>query len=111
MILHQLKEVGIKISIDNFGTGYSSLHVLNRLPMDFVKIDRSSINEVNSDSNIAALVKTIIISSYSFCIRTFDFIPPLRIKNVLQFYLEQYIAFFFIENIPLTSSTFQHQFG
>jgi EAL domain-containing protein (putative c-di-GMP-specific phosphodiesterase class I) len=40
-IIREFKNVGVKISIDDFGTGYSSLSVLNNIPIDLVKIDKS----------------------------------------------------------------------
>lgn len=58
--LTQLKELGIKISIDDFGTGYSSLNILHRLPIDFVKIDKSFVSEISTNSSTETLVKTII---------------------------------------------------
>jgi diguanylate cyclase (GGDEF)-like protein len=59
-ILVQLKELGVKISIDDFGTGYSSLNVLNRLSIDFVKIDKSFVDEIATSANTASLIKTMI---------------------------------------------------
>jgi len=59
-ILHELKRIGVQISVDDFGTGYSSLSVLNKLPVDVVKIDQSFVNEVLISSNTSLLVKTII---------------------------------------------------
>ncbi|RBW70165.1 hypothetical protein DS031_08225 [Bacillus taeanensis] len=58
VIINKLKALGIKIAIDDFGTGYSSLSVLNQLPIDNLKIDKSFIKE--SNENGEALVKTII---------------------------------------------------
>jgi diguanylate cyclase (GGDEF)-like protein len=49
-LLHQLKEVGVRLSIDDFGTGYSSLSYLQRLPMDEVKIDRSFLQQLGTDT-------------------------------------------------------------
>ncbi len=60
MILHELKRIGLQISVDDFGTGYSSLSVLNKLPVDVVKIDQSFVNDILSNSNTSLLVKTII---------------------------------------------------
>lgn len=39
--MNQLKEFGLKIAIDDFGSGYSSLHLLKRMPIDILKIDKS----------------------------------------------------------------------
>jgi diguanylate cyclase (GGDEF)-like protein/PAS domain S-box-containing protein len=59
-ILQSLQEIGIKVSIDDFGTGYSSLSVLNKVPIDLVKIDKSFISEILTNPNTASLVKTMI---------------------------------------------------
>ncbi|TKC18891.1 sensor domain-containing protein [Robertmurraya kyonggiensis] len=59
-IIHELKELGVKISIDDFGTGYSSLSLLSSLSIDHVKIDKSFIDGITSNSNIASVVKKMI---------------------------------------------------
>ncbi|WP_078429849.1 EAL domain-containing protein [Alkalihalobacterium alkalinitrilicum] len=59
-IFQELKNLGIKISIDDFGTGYSSFSILGNLPIDLVKLDKSFVSEVTSNSCTAALVKTMI---------------------------------------------------
>ncbi|MCC3356165.1 putative bifunctional diguanylate cyclase/phosphodiesterase [Bacillus sp. REN16] len=56
--VYQLKKLGISISLDDFGTGYSSLSVLHQLPIDYLKIDRSFIQNFNTDSKI--LIQMII---------------------------------------------------
>ncbi|GIN20955.1 MAG TPA: bifunctional diguanylate cyclase/phosphodiesterase [Bacillus bacterium] len=59
-IIGKLKNIGIKVSIDDFGTGYSSLSVLSSLPIDAIKIDKSFVRKMMTDSNTASVVKTII---------------------------------------------------
>lgn len=57
-VFRELQEIGIRISIDDFGTGYSSLHRLKQLPINTLKIDRSFIDDLDSDGEV--IVDTII---------------------------------------------------
>ena len=59
-ILRQLDEMGLGISIDDFGTGYSSLVYLKKLPVDEIKIDRSFVTDLLSDSDSLVIVRSII---------------------------------------------------
>lgn len=49
--LQALKKLGVNIALDDFGTGYTSLSYLNRFPIDIIKIDRSFIQEVDSEQS------------------------------------------------------------
>ncbi|WOE73281.1 EAL domain-containing protein [Hydrogenimonas thermophila] len=59
-MLHEIKNLGFKVSIDDFGTGYSSLSYLKRLPFDVIKIDREFIKDMHQDSEDIIIVKLMI---------------------------------------------------
>ncbi len=59
----KIKEFGVQIAIDDFGTGYSCLNSLTQLPIDRLKIDKTFIQEVLSDTNDSAIVATILSMS------------------------------------------------
>ena len=58
--LERLKALGVRIAVDDFGTGYSALSRLQRFPIDIVKIDRSFIVGMESDTDKAELVRGIL---------------------------------------------------
>lgn len=63
--MHQLKELGVRLSVDDFGTGYASLSYLSQFPLDTIKIDRSFMKLTPNDKQMAAIVRTIIVMAHS----------------------------------------------
>ena len=58
--LAELRRWGVSIALDDFGTGFSSLSTLRQLPVDVMKIDRSFVAELGSDSGAMAVTRTIV---------------------------------------------------
>ncbi|MBB3908374.1 EAL domain-containing protein [Anoxybacillus rupiensis] len=58
--LVKLKQLGLKIAVDDFGTGFSSLSYLRRFPIDILKIDQSFIKSLSSSYDDASIVTAII---------------------------------------------------
>lgn len=58
--LHELKQLGVRLSIDDFGTGDSAIAYLKDLPIDMVKIDRSYISGLSDSDKDAAITSAMI---------------------------------------------------
>ncbi|MDL2074815.1 aminotransferase class I/II-fold pyridoxal phosphate-dependent enzyme [Streptomyces sp. GXMU-J15] len=59
-VLHALKDLDVRIAVDDFGTGFSSLRYLRDFPIDVLKIDKSFIDDITRDPQQVALVEGIV---------------------------------------------------
>ena len=64
VLLNQLKELNLKISLDDFGTGFSSFSYLHRFPTDTLKIDRSFVSNMSQGTKNIEIVNTIVILAH-----------------------------------------------
>jgi diguanylate cyclase (GGDEF)-like protein/PAS domain S-box-containing protein len=64
-ILEQLRAMGVKIALDDFGTGYASLSYLKTFPFDILKIDRSFVQNLETDSADRAMVSAVLTMARS----------------------------------------------
>lgn len=63
ILFNLLRDAGCTIALDDFGTGYSSLGYIRRIPIDYIKIDRSFITDMSTNKDDNILVSTIIAMS------------------------------------------------
>ena len=59
-VLIEIKSLGVRIALDDFGTGYSSLSYLSKFPFDKIKIDRSFINQLESEAKSAGIIRAVV---------------------------------------------------
>src|ERR1700737_4152014 len=67
--LQRMRQLGVRISIDDFGTGFCSFSYLLQYQVDRLKIDQSFVKKSVTDTNPAAVVRTIIAMSHGLNIR------------------------------------------
>ena len=64
--MHKLQDMGISIAMDDFGTGYSSLAMLQAFPFNKIKIDRSFVQDVHTNAQRAAIVRSTLLLGTAF---------------------------------------------
>jgi diguanylate cyclase (GGDEF)-like protein len=65
VLLHDLKDLGVKIALDDFGTGYSSLSGLKKFPISAIKVDRSFLQSIPQDKENMDMTATICAIGHS----------------------------------------------
>jgi EAL domain-containing protein (putative c-di-GMP-specific phosphodiesterase class I) len=58
--LHRLRDLGVRIAVDDFGTGYASLGYLRRLPIDILKVEKSFIQGLGDDGDDRVFAQAIV---------------------------------------------------
>lgn len=66
LVLAELRELGVRLSMDDFGTGYSSMSNLRRTPLQILKIDRSFVSGLGVSDEDTAIVSSIVNLGHSF---------------------------------------------
>jgi len=69
LMLRRLREMGVRIAVDDFGTGHSSLNYLRSFPVDSVKIDQGFVHEIESSPADRAIVSAVIGMAHGLALR------------------------------------------
>jgi diguanylate cyclase (GGDEF)-like protein len=70
LILGEFAKMGVSVAVDDFGTGYSNLTYLSDLPFQKLKIDRSFVSRIETNSNTGAIISTIVGLSRALGVET-----------------------------------------
>ena len=107
VMLTALKEMGIRLSIDDFGTGYSSLSYLSQFPLDILKIDKSFINQMETNNKGLALTQTIIAIAHNLSLEVVaEGVETEQQLNLLRKLSCEYVqGYFFSKPIPASEIT------
>lgn len=58
--INALRNMGVQVALDDFGTGYTSIKQLMRLPINLLKIDKSLIDDIETDQNLQVMIDSVI---------------------------------------------------
>ena len=80
------RDAGLEVSLDDFGTGYSSLSYLRKFSIDYLKIDKSFVNNLTPDSNDLSLCEAIIVMAHKLGMKVIaEGIETEQQRNLLEF--------------------------
>ncbi|MDR1379193.1 MAG: EAL domain-containing protein [Synergistaceae bacterium] len=104
--LNQLRNFGVKIALDDFGTGYSSLQYVSQLPINYLKIDKSFIDQLFFSEKNSLMVRSIISMARDL---NFDIVAEgIENENQLHWLIENNVpkgqGYFFSQPISLTEA-------
>ena len=88
-LLNELKKQGCKVALDDFGTGFSSLSHIRELPLDYIKIDGSFVQQISNNELDQTVVKSVA-----------EIAKVLRIKTVAEF-VDNEAALNILENLQI----------
>ena len=93
---------GFRFSIDDFGTGYSSLSLLNRFPLDSIKIDRSFVREITRNPSDATITQGIIGLAHSLKLKVVaeGVETPEQLAMLSDWACDEIQGYYFSEAVP-----------
>lgn len=106
--LELLKHRGFGISLDDFGAGYSNISYLRRMPLDVIKLDRSLISELSSDTASRIIARSIIamLKELDYVVLAEGVECPDAVRSLTEYGCDQAQGFFYSK--PLTEEALNH---
>jgi len=100
--LNQIRQLGVRFAIDDFGTGYSSFAYLTKLPVSCIKIDKSFVQNIETDRDSSVIVKSIIDLGHNLGLKVVaEGVETLHAKKMLRsFECDEGQGYYFCRPIP-----------
>ncbi len=96
-LIHKIHDLGCRFALDDFGVGFSSFYYLKELPVDYVKIDGSFIQDLPSNRNDQILVKVMADIAREFGKKTIaEFVQDEETLEILKSYKIDYAQGYFV---------------
>tara|TARA_R110002049_G_scaffold93504_4_gene231134 strand:+ start:462 stop:2648 length:2187 start_codon:yes stop_codon:yes gene_type:complete len=110
-LLNTIRKLGVTIALDDFGTGFSSLNYLRKLPVDYLKIDRSFIQELQIDHESQAITASVINLAQELNIRIIA--EGVETQAQFEFLQRRHVNFVqgFLFYKPLALNMFQESYA
>ena len=105
--LNQIRTLGARFAIDDFGTGYSSFAYLTKLPVSCIKIDKSFVQNIETDRDNSVVVKSIIDLGHNLGLNVVaEGVETANAKKLLRgFQCDEGQGFYFCRPIPADAMT------
>ena len=106
-LMHGLKELGVRMCIDDFGKGYSSLTSLQRLPLDCLKIDRSFVGRLGENAQDTAMVRLMVDLAHTMDMRAVGEVveTPEQLARLRELGCDAAQGFYFWKPLPEEAAT------
>lgn len=105
--LNQIRQLGVRFAIDDFGTGYSSFAYLTKLPVSCIKIDKSFVQNIETDRDSSVIVKSIIDLGHNLNLKVVaEGVETVTARNLLTaFQCDDGQGYYFCRPIPADAMT------
>ncbi len=105
--LNQIRQLGVQFAIDDFGTGYSSFAYLTKLPVSCIKIDKSFVQNIESDRDNSVIVRSIIDLGHNLGLKVVaEGVETITAKKILTaFECDDGQGYYFCRPIPADAMT------
>lgn len=101
--LNRFREAGIEVALDDFGTGYSAMSYLKKFNIDYLKIDRSFVRDLETDQNDRAIAEAIVVMAHKLGLKTIaEGVETEQQKNILAEVGCDYVqGYYFAKPLPI----------